>query len=151
MLWSQFSGIFANFRRKILEFFSKTNVMINFFQNLTLFWVKNTNFFAKFFGENIFKIITSVPAVLGIPCHQKKYNFSSTVVRWAQKKQGETSNYLGANTRYKSPLSVNLGAFGVQNSLKFAICNPWLGNNAWFSYNTRFRNGNGNVPVILLT
>jgi hypothetical protein len=25
-----------------------------------LFWVKNANIFAKFFGENIFKIITSV-------------------------------------------------------------------------------------------
>jgi hypothetical protein len=29
--------------------------------NLALFWVKNANFFAIFFGENIFKIITSVP------------------------------------------------------------------------------------------
>jgi hypothetical protein len=29
--------------------------------NLALFWVKNANFFADFFGENIFKIITSVP------------------------------------------------------------------------------------------
>jgi hypothetical protein len=29
--------------------------MINFFQNLALFWVKNANFFAKIFGENIFK------------------------------------------------------------------------------------------------
>jgi hypothetical protein len=35
--------------------------MINFFQNLALFRVKNAIFFAKFFGENIFKIITSVP------------------------------------------------------------------------------------------
>jgi hypothetical protein len=26
-----------------------------FFQNLALFWVKNANFFAKFFGENILK------------------------------------------------------------------------------------------------
>jgi hypothetical protein len=38
---------------KKLAFFSKTNVMIIFFQNLALFWVKNANFFAKFFGENI--------------------------------------------------------------------------------------------------
>jgi hypothetical protein len=29
--------------------------------NLALFWVKNANFFAIFFGKNIFKIITSVP------------------------------------------------------------------------------------------
>jgi hypothetical protein len=32
--------------------------MIKFLHN----WVKNSNFFADFFGENIFKIITSVPA-----------------------------------------------------------------------------------------
>jgi hypothetical protein len=32
--------------------------------NLALFWVKNVNFFAIFFCENIFKIITSVPACL---------------------------------------------------------------------------------------
>jgi hypothetical protein len=44
-----------------LAFFSKTNVMINFFQNLALFRVKNANFFAEIFGENILKIITSVP------------------------------------------------------------------------------------------
>jgi hypothetical protein len=32
-----------------------------FFQNLALFRVQNANFFAKFFGENILKIIASVP------------------------------------------------------------------------------------------
>jgi hypothetical protein len=30
MLWSKFSAIFANFRRKKLAFFSKTYVMIKF-------------------------------------------------------------------------------------------------------------------------
>jgi hypothetical protein len=34
-----------------------------FFQNLALFWAKNGNFFAKFIGKNILKIITSVPGV----------------------------------------------------------------------------------------
>jgi hypothetical protein len=28
---------------------------------LAIVWAKNANIFAKFFGENIFKIITSVP------------------------------------------------------------------------------------------
>jgi hypothetical protein len=28
-----------------------------------LFWVKNANFVAIFFGENIFKIVTSVPGL----------------------------------------------------------------------------------------
>jgi hypothetical protein len=37
-----------------LTFFSKTNVMINFLNNLALFRIKNANFCAKFFGENIF-------------------------------------------------------------------------------------------------
>jgi hypothetical protein len=39
-----------------LAFFSKTNVMINFFSyNLTLLWVKNANFFAIFFRRKYFK------------------------------------------------------------------------------------------------
>jgi hypothetical protein len=46
---------------KKLAFFSKNNVMIKFLYNLALFWVKNANFFAKFFVENILKIITLVP------------------------------------------------------------------------------------------
>jgi hypothetical protein len=48
MLWKQFSA-------KKLAFFLNTIVMINFFQNLALFWVKNANFVAKIFGENILK------------------------------------------------------------------------------------------------
>jgi hypothetical protein len=44
---------FPPFSAKKLAFFLNTNVMINFFQNLALFWVKNANFFAKFFDENI--------------------------------------------------------------------------------------------------
>jgi hypothetical protein len=59
--------IFCDFSQicaKKLAFFLNTNVMINCFQNLALFWVKNDEiFFAKFFGKNIFKIITSVPGL----------------------------------------------------------------------------------------
>jgi hypothetical protein len=50
---------FFQFSAKKFAFFFNTNVSI--FQNLTLFQVKNANFFAKFFGENIFKIITLAP------------------------------------------------------------------------------------------
>jgi hypothetical protein len=56
--------IFCDFRQfsaKKLAFFSKTNVVIKILHNFALFGVKNANFFAEFFGENIFKIITSVP------------------------------------------------------------------------------------------
>jgi hypothetical protein len=43
---------FWQFSAKKLAFFSKTNVMINFFHNLALFWVKKPifcRFFAKIF------------------------------------------------------------------------------------------------------
>jgi hypothetical protein len=52
--------VFCNFCQvlaKRLALFSRTNVMIKFFHNLALFWVKKRHFL----GENIFKIITSVP------------------------------------------------------------------------------------------
>jgi hypothetical protein len=53
ILWSQYSAICPNFRRKI-GVFLKYQCYDQFFQNLALFWVKNAHFFAKFFGENIF-------------------------------------------------------------------------------------------------
>jgi hypothetical protein len=37
--------------------------MIKILPNLRLFCVKNANYFAEFFGKNIFKIITSVPGL----------------------------------------------------------------------------------------
>jgi hypothetical protein len=52
---------FWQFSAEKLAFFSKTSVMIKMLHNLALFWVKNAIFFAEFFGENIQKIITSVP------------------------------------------------------------------------------------------
>jgi hypothetical protein len=52
MLWSQFSVIFAYFRRKN-GVVSKNKVMINFFHNLALFWVKNAIFSPIFLVENI--------------------------------------------------------------------------------------------------
>jgi hypothetical protein len=45
-------------------------LMINFFQNLALFRVKNANFLAKFFGENILKIITSAPGHTGFASNE---------------------------------------------------------------------------------
>jgi hypothetical protein len=44
---------FPQLSAKKMVFFLNTNVVMNFFQNLALFLVKNANFFAKFFGENI--------------------------------------------------------------------------------------------------
>jgi hypothetical protein len=60
-------GDFSQFSAEKIAFFLNTNVMINFFQYLALFWVKNNNFLSKTFGENIFRIITSVP---GHPAHK---------------------------------------------------------------------------------
>jgi hypothetical protein len=44
----------------MITIFSNTNVTIKILHNLALFWVKNANFVAEFFGENNLKIITSV-------------------------------------------------------------------------------------------
>jgi hypothetical protein len=44
---------FSQFSAKQMAFFLITNVMINCFQNLALFRVKNAIFFAKCFGKNI--------------------------------------------------------------------------------------------------
>jgi hypothetical protein len=53
MLWSQFSAIFANFRRKNWRFTKKNNVMIKCFHKLALFWVKNAIFCENFINHNI--------------------------------------------------------------------------------------------------
>jgi hypothetical protein len=44
---------FRQFSAEKIGVFSKTNVMVKILHNLALFWVKNANFFAEFFGENI--------------------------------------------------------------------------------------------------
>jgi hypothetical protein len=54
-------AIFVNFRRK-KAFFLKTNDMITLLQKLVVVLAKSADVFAKFFVENIFKIITSAPA-----------------------------------------------------------------------------------------
>jgi hypothetical protein len=45
---------FCQFSAKIMAFFSKTNVMINFLNNLALFWANNADFFADFFLQKYF-------------------------------------------------------------------------------------------------
>jgi hypothetical protein len=71
--------IFCDFRQfsaKKLAFFSKTNVVINFLHYSALFLVKNANVFANCFGENLFKIITSVPG------HSAFIVIETRVARW---------------------------------------------------------------------
>jgi hypothetical protein len=59
MLLSQFSAIFNHFWQKIGVFSD------NFLQKLSVCNLrKNTNFFAKFLGENILKITTSGPGMI---------------------------------------------------------------------------------------
>jgi hypothetical protein len=62
MLWSQLPAISPNFRRKFWRFTIKTIYicMIQIFQKLVVSWT-NKALFRKIFGENIFKIITSIP------------------------------------------------------------------------------------------
>jgi hypothetical protein len=57
MLWLQFSAIFAKFRRKNWRFSPKLMLWSIFFQKIAVVGAKNANIF----GENILKIITSVP------------------------------------------------------------------------------------------
>jgi hypothetical protein len=59
--------IAGDYRRKNWRFSQKhTYVMVKILHNLALFLVKNAKFFADFFGENIFKIITSVPELASL-------------------------------------------------------------------------------------
>jgi hypothetical protein len=44
---------FGQFSAKKLAFFSKTKVMINFFQNFSFVLSQKRQFFAEIFGENI--------------------------------------------------------------------------------------------------
>jgi hypothetical protein len=53
MLRSQSSAIFTNFLGQKLAFFLKTNVMIHFLHNSSVFCIKNAYFFADFLGKNI--------------------------------------------------------------------------------------------------
>jgi hypothetical protein len=57
-------GIFGIFWRKNWRFSQKSMLMIKILHSLALFWVKNA-IFCRFFGETIFKTITSDP-----PGHQ---------------------------------------------------------------------------------
>jgi hypothetical protein len=87
MLWSQFSAIFDNFRQKNWRFYQKPMLWLIFLQNLALFRVKNANFFAEFFGENILKIITSVPGhsdaeYLYVGTKSLYHFFTHRVVAW---------------------------------------------------------------------
>jgi hypothetical protein len=53
MLWSQFSAIFANFKRKIWRFSQKTMyLVITFSAKLPFILVKNAKFFCKKFLKN---------------------------------------------------------------------------------------------------
>jgi hypothetical protein len=56
--------------------FSKTNVMIKILHILALFRVKNSNFFAIFFGENILKTITLFPGRT-LPVPETEFSFKS--------------------------------------------------------------------------
>jgi hypothetical protein len=69
MLWSQFSAIFDNIRRKNAVFL-KTNVMINILHILALFWVKNAIFLLNFLAKIFKKIVTSVPGFNEIKLHR---------------------------------------------------------------------------------
>jgi hypothetical protein len=57
MLWSQFSAIFG----EKIGVFLRNQCYDNFISKFSFVLSQKRQFFAKFVGENIFKIITSVP------------------------------------------------------------------------------------------
>jgi hypothetical protein len=60
MLWSQFLAIFG----KNIGVFLKNQCYDQFFSKTSISLSKNANIFAKYFGKNIFKIITLVPGFI---------------------------------------------------------------------------------------
>jgi hypothetical protein len=74
-------------------------------QKLAVVWAKNANIFAKFFGKNIFKIITSVPdwrKFYCLGCHWEKIQFTTIRTR-----------YVGANPTITS---YNAGVVKIYNA-----------------------------------
>jgi hypothetical protein len=136
--------IFCDFRQfsmKKLAFFTKTNVMINL-KKLALFWVKNANVFAKFFGENILKIITSVPGnPTGpwncIPPQRKQYSGSRLEFFWWLTVQWQILGVFFAILVHYLQLWFNLG---VSCLLLLSHCTSW-----W----TPFSNGESDFFVWL--
>jgi hypothetical protein len=63
MLWSHFFCHFFQFLAKKLAFF-KYQCYDQLFSKFSFVLSQKRQFFAKFFGENIFKIITSIPALV---------------------------------------------------------------------------------------
>jgi hypothetical protein len=57
--------------------------MINFFQKFSFVLCQKRQFFAKFFGENILKIITSVPGFLVITFAVSATNKVTRKQSWA--------------------------------------------------------------------
>jgi hypothetical protein len=55
---------FCQFSAQKLPFSQKPMLWSQFLRKLKVVWAKNAKIFAKFFGENILKIITSVPGTL---------------------------------------------------------------------------------------
>jgi hypothetical protein len=106
MLLSQFSAIFDNFRLKKLAFFSKNQCYDNFFAKISSSLSKKRQFFSKFFGENILKIITSVPVHPGCVStefflRKKSFYFSTAISREILKRALCTAAKVGHQS-YKS-------------------------------------------------
>jgi hypothetical protein len=65
-----------------------------FFQKLAVVWAKNANYFANFFGENNFKIITSVPGHPESLRGKRKTFLKQTKTRQSTQKEEEEEEVL---------------------------------------------------------
>jgi hypothetical protein len=75
MLWSQFSAIFANFRRKKWRFLKNQRYDQNF-AYFSFVSSQKLQFFRNFFGENILKTITLFPGRT-LPVPETEFSFKS--------------------------------------------------------------------------
>jgi hypothetical protein len=126
MLWSKFSAIFDNFRRKKIGVFSKTNVIIIFLNSFVL--SQKRQFFRRFFGENIFKIVTSVP---DWPNFCPLGNCFHWAVFWKWQKWRK---FLGCFfPRYRGCINFDEQWVGLQFGRLFhqLVWSPWLPSTTW--------------------
>jgi hypothetical protein len=77
LLWSHFFGDFRQISAEKLAFFFKNQCYDPNLSQTGSILYKSANFFAKFFDENISKIITSVPELKNKTCSPWPYVFVS--------------------------------------------------------------------------
>jgi hypothetical protein len=124
MLWSQFSAIFANFRRKFWRFSQKPMLWWIPLQKLAVVWAKKRQIFCQI-CENVLKIVTSVPA--------NPFVKQSCFAKLAQVRYTDRSsqNVVGPGLRFESRQKLLFSTRTVLSCLCWKpinhhFCNRWI-------------------------